>query len=313
MKLVEVKCPNCAAKVSVEDVNKIIICEYCRTQIFLDSTPENLKVEFSEEIEIKNLPKLTNLIKLANRYYENKEYQEAYFTYQKILELDPDIPMVYIRSTLSKILVVDYKNVDVIPIITVFNNTLKMVKTNEYIMNIVIEITSKIEKIVNENDKFIKNNRLNLVQMESSINILNSSLLVYETLIEKIYFNEDLKLDLVNKSINIMKGIYFHYFYYEGGKAKRYKCSKEFRKRYNAKLKEYTEFKNKLDGKNTKNKKITVDNRKLISLLLCLFLGVFGAHKFYEGKIGLGILYFCTCGLFFIGVIVDFINIIRDL
>ncbi len=46
---------------------------------------------------------------------------------------------------------------------------------------------------------------------------------------------------------------------------------------------------------------------KWIAVLLCLFIGVLGAHKFYEGKIGMGILYLLTCGLLGIGVIIDFI------
>lgn len=46
---------------------------------------------------------------------------------------------------------------------------------------------------------------------------------------------------------------------------------------------------------------------KWISFLLCLFLGVLGIHKFYEGKVLLGILYLCTVGLFGIGVIIDLI------
>lgn len=46
---------------------------------------------------------------------------------------------------------------------------------------------------------------------------------------------------------------------------------------------------------------------KWVAFLLCLFLGVIGAHKFYEGKIGMGILYLFTLGLFGIGVIVDLI------
>lgn len=49
---------------------------------------------------------------------------------------------------------------------------------------------------------------------------------------------------------------------------------------------------------------------KWIALLLCLFLGVFGGHKFYEGKTGLGILYMFTGGLFLIGVSIDFIVIL---
>lgn len=49
---------------------------------------------------------------------------------------------------------------------------------------------------------------------------------------------------------------------------------------------------------------------KWVSLLLCIFLGVFGAHKFYENKIGMGIVYLFTGGLFCVGVVVDFISIL---
>lgn len=49
---------------------------------------------------------------------------------------------------------------------------------------------------------------------------------------------------------------------------------------------------------------------KWVSLLLCVFLGYFGAHKFYEGKIGMGILYLFTCGLFCIGWLIDFIALL---
>lgn len=49
---------------------------------------------------------------------------------------------------------------------------------------------------------------------------------------------------------------------------------------------------------------------KWTSFLLCLFLGLVGGHKFYEGKIGAGLLYMCTCGLFLVGVIIDLLNIL---
>ena len=52
------------------------------------------------------------------------------------------------------------------------------------------------------------------------------------------------------------------------------------------------------------------EKNKWIALLLCFFLGFFGGHKFYEGKIGMGILYIFTSGLFGIGLIVDFIVIL---
>lgn len=46
---------------------------------------------------------------------------------------------------------------------------------------------------------------------------------------------------------------------------------------------------------------------KWVSFFLCLFLGVLGIHKFYEGRILLGILYLCTAGLGGVGVIIDLI------
>ena len=46
---------------------------------------------------------------------------------------------------------------------------------------------------------------------------------------------------------------------------------------------------------------------KRVSFFLCLFLGVLGIHKFYEGKVIFGIVYLLTGGIFGIGVIVDLI------
>lgn len=34
------------------------------------------------------------------------------------------------------------------------------------------------------------------------------------------------------------------------------------------------------------------EKNKWVALILCIFLGYFGAHKFYEGKMGMGILYY---------------------
>lgn len=49
---------------------------------------------------------------------------------------------------------------------------------------------------------------------------------------------------------------------------------------------------------------------KIVALILCIFLGYFGVHKFYEGKVGMGILYLFTMGLFGIGWFVDIIIIL---
>ena len=50
---------------------------------------------------------------------------------------------------------------------------------------------------------------------------------------------------------------------------------------------------------------------KWVSVALCLCLGFLGAHKFYEGKIGTGILYLFTGGFFCIGVLIDLIKLLN--
>lgn len=52
------------------------------------------------------------------------------------------------------------------------------------------------------------------------------------------------------------------------------------------------------------------EKNKWVAFLLCFFLGGLGAHKFYEGRVGMGILYLFTGGLFGIGWICDIIALL---
>lgn len=42
-----------------------------------------------------------------------------------------------------------------------------------------------------------------------------------------------------------------------------------------------------------------------IAYLLLIFLGFTGAHRFYLGSTGMGVLYLCTCGLCGVGYWID--------
>ena len=48
---------------------------------------------------------------------------------------------------------------------------------------------------------------------------------------------------------------------------------------------------------------------RIVALIICIFFGEFGIHYFYAGKIGTGLLYMFTFGLFGIGWVIDIIRI----
>lgn len=54
----------------------------------------------------------------------------------------------------------------------------------------------------------------------------------------------------------------------------------------------------------------TSDKKKSTALILCIFGGIFGLHYFYVGRIGKGILYLFTAGLFVFGWIIDIFKIL---
>lgn len=56
----------------------------------------------------------------------------------------------------------------------------------------------------------------------------------------------------------------------------------------------------------------TSPKSKGIALVLCIFLGVIGVHRYYVGKVGTGLIWTFTAGVFGIGWIVDIFTIIGN-
>ena len=63
-------------------------------------------------------------------------------------------------------------------------------------------------------------------------------------------------------------------------------------------------------GTNTVTTAASSPKNRWLALILCFFLGCFGVHRFYVGKIGTGILWVLTMGFFGIGVLLDLIVIL---
>lgn len=64
---------------------------------------------------------------------------------------------------------------------------------------------------------------------------------------------------------------------------------------------------------NNTNQSVHIGGRernKWVAFVLCFFFGLFGVHRFYEGKVGSGLLWFFTFGLFGIGWFIDLIIIL---
>lgn len=64
---------------------------------------------------------------------------------------------------------------------------------------------------------------------------------------------------------------------------------------------------NNFFASNLSNEDLVSDKNKIVAIVLCVFLGWFGVHRFYTGHIKLGVVYLFSMGICGLGVLVDLI------
>lgn len=104
MKLTSAKCPNCGADIKVNKNEEKATCEYCNSEIIVEDAIAKYKLVVEGKVELKNVPKLENYLKLGERAYKDGEFDDAYKNYSKALELAPDHALSILRQGISKTL-----------------------------------------------------------------------------------------------------------------------------------------------------------------------------------------------------------------
>ena len=272
MKLVAAKCPSCGANIKVDRNLKITKCEYCNSEIIVEEAVENLL-----KVELKDTPTLDNLLKLGARYFDNREFEEAYKVYLKAEEINPDIPIVVLRRGLCKSIISDYNHFDV-------SSAVNAMKTSYDLMKKMKMSKEDIHMCINDTGTVLflsyqyvvdvyKNNNLNKEQTKGYIERLEECLKGYQYLDTIVEENQELQDRILNSMIIIIDTILGNSDF------SKYQLSSSYISELKAKKKEYVERRTTVMEKPTYKsyeKVVGLENKKnIIWDVLCYFMIIF--------------------------------------
>lgn len=208
MKLVAARCPNCNANLDVNPENETMKCQYCGGAILIDDAIAKYKIEISGEIEVKNLPKVDNYLKIADRNYDLKDYDEAYKNYAKIIELDPNNKIALLRYGICKTLLNNFIDFPLDYLNNSFNEVVKLAtedKTyNDNIEQYVRETTYTIDESLFALRKYYNSyvvNGSDLIQIQ---NKLLSIVYCYETVLVHAYKD---RIHIIEQLVSVIRDI----------------------------------------------------------------------------------------------------------
>ena len=205
MKLVAAKCPNCGSNLNVNPNDEAVKCKYCKSAILIDDAINKYKLEISGEIEINNLPKANNYLKLAERSYSNKNFDEAYKNYEKIIELQPDNKVALLRYSICKTLLNNYVDFS---LDYLFNSVEQIFEDNSFsdvdIEKYIVEIIYAIDESLYATRKYYNSYALNQSELVEVQNKLISILNCYELIIK---YTQDKNNYIIKQIISVLSDL----------------------------------------------------------------------------------------------------------
>lgn len=211
MELVAAKCPSCGAEIDVDKDSDSTKCSYCNSKIIVKDAIKMMKVEISGKVEVNNSPTLKNLLKLGSRYYNDEEYSEAYKTYTKVCELDPDNYVAILRKSVSKVMSEPLTNCNLKPVENAIKNSYKIIQKNKGTKNdlnlAISECNNQVikiyEKLINDyNQKMAYSNEIN-----SFMNSLFSCLTILEYLNSIVIDDKQMEIAIVQNILAVINSI----------------------------------------------------------------------------------------------------------
>lgn len=183
MKLVAAVCPSCGAKLDVNPNEETVVCKYCSSTIIIQDAIAKYKIEISGNVEISNLPKVDNYIKIAERHLKDCEYQDAFDYYKKAIELDPDNQFLLLRYEMCRIYLNDEIDYLFDRLMKYFNEYAS-VKTGEDISEITTEIINILKSSFEQTKDYYSNETLDVSRMKKCHQKLLSIISSYEELLK---------------------------------------------------------------------------------------------------------------------------------
>lgn len=90
MKLVSAMCPNCGAKLELDENMEKGFCMYCGSQILVQDAVQKYKVEISGRISVEGILSAEDFAKNGDTLINIGNYQQAYDSFKELSEKYPD-------------------------------------------------------------------------------------------------------------------------------------------------------------------------------------------------------------------------------